>query len=527
MGSSYTDHGRASGTGSEESSGCKTPNEARLPGLQHRSESADTLSPLKDLDVPSGFLHHRRASSRLSSLPTIQSPLGPRHYVDDLGSDNSGLVSPMPTSPSQAPRYELSVKKTCPLGPNFDGLTITTDSQGSLSPTSESSTTISGSVSALPPSPGHRRCLEKNVLRTPQKPNLHALKVSTNRFGSPFSSPDGPTTTSSSVSPLPYSPGKSPYLGRSPQFLDLHALKVGTSRNGSTYHASVKNGFGHDSTITDPFVDKSPAPSPFLKHVKQKYVARRVQVPNTPVFKFPTQNESVNPFTPTFQDFNSCVPATPTYLSNTPGIPNFAGTPSRVDLPIPPLPLSSTYGHLTHTRETRARLDAQAAVRSAWIKTEAKKIADLSRLSTAAARQYSETQSQADYEHWQHFAAAYDEATDLDRRQEERRNLFMQTDVSAMRTGPENVVGDATRAGGQGEGALLGFQMAYMERVCMEVKRREAEKGQDVDEEKIEEEDEVYFSKEMLDTLSKTEKKELRSCLVARLMGVAEKRMGE
>jgi|TARA_R110002003_G_scaffold753_1_gene21438 hypothetical protein len=100
----------------------------------------------------------------------------------------------------------------------------------------------------------------------------------------------------------------------------------------------------------------------------------------------------------------------------------FTQASNRVNLPIPPPPLSSVQGRLSHDPTTRARLDAQAETRAAWIRTEAKEIADLSRLSFAAAQKYQQTGLQKDFEHWQKFAHAYEDATNLEKRQEERRN---------------------------------------------------------------------------------------------------------
>jgi hypothetical protein len=477
---STVDIGRTSAIGDEESQGSKTPTKNRLPGLGHRSPVTDTLSPLKGLDVPDGFLHHRRTSSRLSLLPNVPSPLGPRHYADDLGSDVSGLVSPLPASPSQASHNKANVK-SYPLTLDFHALKVTASPQGPFG-SPKSTTSAPGSLSPLPISPHRTRYLEKKVIRTPQK-------------------------------------------------FDLHALKVSTNRNGSTYRSSAGNGFGHDRTITDPFVehedneDKSSTPSPFTNQATQRFVVPQVQVPATPDFNFSgsptTQPDARDKDTTSVQDSTRRVPATPNLHPNrpsTPTTPFFTATASRVDLPIPPPPLSSTQGRLFHTPETRARLEAQAAIRADWIRTESKKIADLSRLSFTAAQQFSETGLQEDYERWQRFATAYDDATNLAKRQEERRNMFMPKGAKAIKTGTENLEGDGSASfaatsgnkGNRSEGQLLGFQMAYMERVCAEVKRRAGEKKEE------------EISKEMLDTLSSVEKKALRMHLVARLKDGAE-----
>jgi hypothetical protein len=96
--------------------------------------------------------------------------------------------------------------------------------------------------------------------------------------------------------------------------------------------------------------------------------------------------------------------------------------------------------------------------------------------------------------------------------------------MRAMRTGDDNLLGDqsawstngnASGSGGapQGQGSLLGFKMAYMERVSAEVKRREAEKEEADDDD----DDDVEITPEMLAMLTKEEKKGLRKFLVARL----------
>jgi hypothetical protein len=102
--------------------------------------------------------------------------------------------------------------------------------------------------------------------------------------------------------------------------------------------------------------------------------------------------------------------------------------------------------------------------------------------------------------------------------------------MKAMRIGDENLPGDqfasftngnAAGNGGvpQGQGSLLGFKMAYMERVSAEVKRREAEK------EEADDDEDVEITPEMLAMLTKEEKKGLRKFLVARLeQALPEKR---
>jgi hypothetical protein len=100
--------------------------------------------------------------------------------------------------------------------------------------------------------------------------------------------------------------------------------------------------------------------------------------------------------------------------------------------------------------------------------------------------------------------------------------MFMPQGMSAMKTG---VVGDQSAAfshdqsGEQGEKQeqLLGFKMAYIERIIAEMKIAKEEK-----ERKEEEEDEI--TPELLGTLSAEEKKMLRKHLVDRLSEGAERR---
>ncbi|KAF1915208.1 hypothetical protein BDU57DRAFT_530246 [Ampelomyces quisqualis] len=327
-----------------------------------------------------------------------------------------------------------------------------------------------------------------------------------------------------------------------PQKLDLHVLKVSANSVGSPYHKPKGFGLGHERNITDPFVeqaeDKSSKPSPFVAHVTQEAGSSPTPMdvsPGEPTLRFPAspfsqhgeacapslssqgfarsspRSEFGRQGTPRLQPFQSTTPWTPSFSA-------FANSSPRVDLPVPPPPLTTTEGQLFHTPEMRARLDAQAAVRADWIRTEAKKIADLSCSSFAAARRFEKTGTQEDYETWQQLAKAYEDATDLEKRQEERRNMFMPQGMQAMRTGGE-IASDLQSAAfptangaGQGEGHLLGFQMAYMERICAEIKRSN-------DEKEVEKGDEITAP--MLDTLSKDEKMALRKHLVARLNAAA------
>jgi hypothetical protein len=342
----------------------------------------------------------------------------------------------------------------------------------------------------------------------PPKLDLHILKVSANPVGSrPYHTP-GHTPMSSGFGLTPKSAG-----------FDFTPKSAG---------------FGHDRSMTDPFVEqpgKSAQPSPFLAQVTGSSPAPMDMTPGSAASLVPAspffQRGQSYASSPGFQGGARSSPlgarGTPRFQlferqSTTPATLSF---PPRQDLPIPPPPLSSTNGQLFHTPEARARLDAQTAVRADWIRNEAKMVADLSRASFTAARRFEETQTQSDYEEWKRLAQAYDVATDLEKRQEERRNLFMPHGMKAMRTGGE-IASDVQSAAfppandvGPGEGHLLGFQAAYWERIYAEVKR-----GNDEKEKKAAAEDEITV--EMLDTLSKEEKLQLRQHLVRRLLAAAD-----
>jgi hypothetical protein len=425
--------------------GCKTP--AKTP-VKYRGFLTNTSSGRKVLCAPGGFAHHRRESSRLSSLPSIPSPLGPGHLVDHLGSDDSGLVSPLPSS-------EFT------------------------------------------------RRSEKKATPSPQKLDLHVLKVSANPVGSPYK----------------------------------------------------WKSFGHDRKITDPFVEdskkleKSGVPSPFVSQVKQNGGCQspsQVQVPGTPAeSQFPDssvmQYGVKGPDTPTYKDFthllalpNFRVPDTPVFApfppdtpvtaafpTSTPAIPKYTDFVPRADLPIPPPPLSSVQGHLNHSPEARARLDARAPIRSEWIKTEGAKIAALARSTHAATMKFQQSGAQEDLDEWRRLSALYTDATTLSKRQEERRNMFMPQDMTAMKT---DVAEDQSAAFSQNQGeekgekqALLGFKMAFMERIIAEVKIAKEEKEK-------QEEGGDEITPELLGMLSREEKKMLRKHLVDRVSDAAEKR---
>jgi hypothetical protein len=222
---------------------------------------------------------------------------------------------------------------------------------------------------------------------------------------------------------------------------------------------------------------------------------------------FPLSSESSNlpPHTPfrvpwpysTAATSGFAVPPTPTGSQGR--------LPLRFNLPIPPPPLSSIESQYQKTPEARARLEARKPIREAWIRTEAEKIAQLAKLKHAMERRSQETRSNKDNEAWQNLQAAYEDATNLEKRQEERRNLFLkEKKMEALKTDNAEDVSAASRGtvAAGGEAKLLGFKMALMERECAEVKP---------------DEEQTAITAEMLATLTPEEKKTLRKHLVTRL----------
>jgi hypothetical protein len=134
---------------------------------------------------------------------------------------------------------------------------------------------------------------------------------------------------------------------------------------------------------------------------------------------------------------------------------------------------------------------------------------------------FQQSGAQEDLDEWRRLSALYTDATTLSKRQEERRNMFMPQDMTAMKT---DVAEDQSAAFSQNQGeekgekqALLGFKMAFMERIIAEVKIAKEEK-----EKQEERGDEI--TPELLGMLSREEKKMLRKHLVDRLSDAAEKR---
>jgi len=287
------------------------------------------------------------------------------------------------------------------------------------------------------------------------------------------------------------------------------------------------NAPGHARQSTDPFVDYTPDASTRALQLPTRYLLPGQSSGRVPRFTaglprphlaFAHSFAPVQTLPPVFFETAPKTPAWPTSAPATlvPNVPlNTYACPSphehhRPSLSIPPPPISSLQNHYTQDPATHFRLDSQKSVRTAWIRTEASKIAQLSRLRYQAEQLYSKTQAQEDYELWQQAEAAFDDATSLEKRQEERRGLFLQEKgMLPLKTGRRGDMSAAmwrdAEAGVGGEHKLLGFAMALMERICAEVKVR---KGV---------EDEGGITEDMLATLSLEERKALRAHLVTRL----------
>ncbi|RMZ68860.1 90s preribosome ssu processome component krr1 [Pyrenophora seminiperda CCB06] len=266
----------------------------------------------------------------------------------------------------------------------------------------------------------------------------------------------------------------------------------------------------HGRQPTDPFIDYTPNASPRVAQPSTQYLHPRqssVHVPRaSPTGGLPSPYSAFGPsLTPT-QTFtpipSNRAPDSPPWPASAPAA-STARVSAHRSLPIPPSPLSSRQGN---TRSPQA--DSQENLRENWIRTEAAKIAQISRLRYKAEHLYLTSRTEEDYGLWQQAEAVFADATSLEKRQEERRGLFLkEKGMVPLKTGREEDMSAATRgqpnAMGEREDKLLGFTMALMERICAEVKRKEG--------------DEELISADMLATLSLEERKAIRAHLVRRL----------
>ncbi|KAJ4353235.1 uncharacterized protein N0V89_004962 [Didymosphaeria variabile] len=198
--------------------------------------------------------------------------------------------------------------------------------------------------------------------------------------------------------------------------------------------------------------DTSPASDPFVEHhppipSSSSYtpLRRRAPTPQTPQCHDSFQHTLLHPVTGDSSH-------SPTLIPPPPFIPNLA-----VSLAEP-------------SPSSRARLDAQKVLRKAWIESKTHHLAATMRAAVLAKHQHERTQSPADYEAWICAQALFQEAWDVDRLTEERRNLTLPDGMRALKTGPGTLPCDRPCDGmGEEEGGVLGFKMALMERICAEV----------------------------------------------------------
>ncbi|KAI8936431.1 hypothetical protein NX059_006839 [Plenodomus lindquistii] len=303
---------------------------------------------------------------------------------------------------------------------------------------------------------------------------------------------------------------------RSPSVRGLHQKIVGYDSKGGPLKRPAWISFGHCRNATDPFIERAQDLPCGLPDAMQRAVYLDVHSPSSSA---PLGRAGLPP---------NPLSVTQGGEARTAMHPAFAPS-GRTELPIPPRPLPFVQHNIVHTVQTRAILDAQKVIREDWIRTEARKITELNRARFEAAQQFQRTYTREDYDTWSRAEAAFMDATTLEQRQEERRNMFLAQGMTAMRTGPGNISSDGSASfptcnqtsrdrsnGGEGAGRLLGFQMALMERVCAEVQRggRDGDEGEAADE----------ITAGMLDTLSIAEKLALKQHLVTRLQRATDRR---
>ncbi|KAI4646109.1 uncharacterized protein J4E79_010618 [Alternaria viburni] len=527
--------------------------------------------PFEEMIVPRGpNLHQRRLDARVSSSPGIPSPLGPGRMREQL---HEGDVGDMSLSPVPNGRLHTSdqMKYGKHNSSNKDTKNVWQNTPSPHSPTVQRYAS-SGSIDS-PMFDVYPRSAEidgEGNLTLGGSPfsngSGHARKH-TDPFVDhmPFQISTGSTTRMCGVGapgwPIPPATTRPPSIhpsmyGRTrPPFHNPAGIQMCGSNNGISWDPKSpefvgmvstdrlrggNSGFdtGSQSLNRPPFGNGQTCGTTPLDRPSNAIVCEAPLATPSPSetrtssgFKpfVPSSQSFGKPFMPSSESFGqplrtSSTATWPTSAPSTSGfatpastepphsahVPSFqARLPLRSNLPIPPPPLSSIQGQYDHSPEARARLDAQKPIRSAWIRGEASKIAQLAKLRHAMEKRYEETRSDADYSAWQTLQAAYDDATNLEKRQEERRNLFLEEKkMEALKTDNTEDMSLASRdrAGVDGEEKLLGYKMALMERVCAEVKP---------------DEDEEAITGEMLATLSKEENKAIRKLLVGRMERMA------
>lgn len=217
----------------------------------------------------------------------------------------------------------------------------------------------------------------------------------------------------------------------------------------------------HVRQLSDPFIDNQPQQA-----VNNVYLQTRTAV-----------EKLVNEYCPQEYIIGSKI----VYAQDVKALGKDLSTDPRTHLPSSPLPLPPPTQNLPHAIETRNRVEMRKAARENWIRTEAKKIADLYRAKVAATQTYLAYPTPHTHTSMRNANLRFEESVDLAKRQEERRNLFLKDKgMTALKTGPENLASDGhagLRPSALGRsGVLLGSSMALMERVCAEAVGRNSEK---------------------------------------------------
>jgi len=505
--------------------------------------------PFEEMIVPHGpNLHQRRLDARVSNSPGIPSPLGPGRMREQLHEADVGEVSLSPV-----PNGRLHTSDQMKYGKhnssNKDTNNVWQNTPSPHSPTVQryaSSGSIDSPMFDVYP---HSAEIDGEGNLTlggsPYNNGSGHARKHTDPFvdHKPFQISTGSTTRMCGVGALPLPTDTRPpsghpsmYGGPRPPIHNPAGIQMCGSNSGISWDPKSpqfvgmvsanrlrgsNSGFvtGSQSFNRPPFVNVQTCGTTPLDR-PSRVIGCEAPLP------IPSPSETRT--NSTFKPFMPSTPFTATWPTSAPATSGFATPaspedlhsahepsfqarlPLRSNLPIPPPPLSSIEGQCEQSPEARARLDAQKPIRSAWIRSEASKIAHLAKLRHLMEKRYLETRSDADYSAWQTLQAAYDDATDLEKRQEERRNLFLkEKKMEALKTDCVGDMSAASRGGiggikmkGEGEEKLLGYKMALMERVCAEVKPEEDEEG---------------ITGEMLATLSKEEKKAIRKLLVGRM----------
>lgn len=229
--------------------------------------------------------------------------------------------------------------------------------------------------------------------------------------------------------------------------------------------------------------DMSAENDPFLEHVP-----RQEQLPNG---YSPHRRKASTPPTP--QSGNSFQRESRRVMTSIP-------TQDTDAIPRPSLLNKPFVGH----SDTQAsdRLHAQKSIRYEWVQSETRKLTASARAVATTKEKYRITRNSEDYKACLQAQVESQETWSIARLTEDRRNLTLPNGMRALKMGPYNLPSDGM-AGGNG---MLGYKMAFMERVCAEVVVGKEEPKIDVGE---------------LDAYSK---KAIRAAVVKDVKGWTEKR---